>query len=108
MAAEASLCARDQGKFWQLHDWMFGNAGQLSRDAVVAAAPSLGLDAASLGKCVDDHLHAADVDRDVALGEQIGVNGTPFFFINGRLMTGGNSIDDFREVIDDELRISKK
>ena len=108
MAAEASLCARDQGKFWQLHDWMFENGAKLSREAVVAAAPSLSIDGASLGKCMDDHLHAADVDRDVALGEDIGVNGTPFFFINGRLLTSGNSLADFREVIDDELRIAKK
>jgi protein-disulfide isomerase len=104
MAAEASLCARDQGKFWQMHDWMFENPGKLSRDAVVAAAPSLGIDAAPLGKCMDEHLHAGDIDRDLALGEQIGVNGTPSFYINGRLLTSGNSLDNFREVINEELR----
>ena len=108
MAAEASLCAADQGKFWQLHDWMFENGAQLSRDAVLAAAPSLGLDPASLGKCMDDHRHAAAVDRDIALGEEVGVNGTPTFFVNGRLLSSGNSLDDFREVIDDELRTAKK
>ena len=108
MAAEASLCADDQGKFWQLHDWLFENGSTLSHDAVVAAAPTLGLDAALLGKCMDAHAHAEDVDRDIALGEKIGVGGTPTFFINGRLYAGGNSVDDFGAVIDEELRAAKK
>jgi protein-disulfide isomerase len=106
-AAEASLCANDQKKFWALHDWMFNNVQKLNQDAVVAAAPSLGMDAAALSKCIETHQHAKDVDADIALGNDLGVGGTPTFFINGRMMQA-SAFSDFKSVIDQELRPAKR
>lgn len=108
VAAEASLCANDQRKFWELHDWMFANVQKLSRDDIVAAAPGLGIVVEPFSRCIDEHHHAKDVDADLALGQQIGVGGTPAFFVNGRLISGSVSVDTFREVIDEELRSAKK
>jgi protein-disulfide isomerase len=108
VAAEAALCAQEQGKFWPLHDWMFANVQKLSRDEIVAAAKTLGLAEERMGQCLDQHARGKDVDADVALGQQIGVRGTPAFFVNGRLLTGALSVADFKDVIDDELRKTNK
>ncbi|HYS52795.1 MAG TPA: thioredoxin domain-containing protein [Thermoanaerobaculia bacterium] len=104
LAAEASLCANDQRKFWELHDWMFNNVQKLSRDQIVAAAPAMEMDASALGKCIDEHRHAKDIDADFADGQEAGVRGTPTFFVNGRLISGKPTFENFHDVIDQELR----
>lgn len=103
LAAEASVCANDQRKFWQLHDWMFSNVDKLTRDDILAAAKELGIQPEPFARCIDEHLDAKEVDADMALGEEVGVSGTPTFFVNGRLVEG-SSADHFSEVIDEELR----
>jgi protein-disulfide isomerase len=103
VAAEASLCAADQGKFWELHDWMFANGSSLTRESIVAQAVELGMDEAKLNACLDEKTHAADVDADMEEAHALGINGTPGFMINGRLINGARPIDDFIQIIDDEL-----
>jgi len=103
VAAESSLCAADQGKFWELHDWMFANGSALSREAIVAQAVELGMDEAKLNACLDEKTHGADVDDDMAEAHSLGINGTPGFMINGRLINGARPVEDFMQVIDDEL-----
>jgi protein-disulfide isomerase len=103
-AAEASLCALDQGKFWELHDAMFGNQAELGVDQLKAKAASLGLNADKFNKCLDSGEKAATIQADVKAGSAAGVNGTPAMFINGRFINGAVPIDQITTVIDDELR----
>jgi protein-disulfide isomerase len=103
-AAEASLCAADQGKFWELHDAMFGNQGELGVDQLKAKAASLGLNADKFNKCLDSGEKAAAIQADVKAGSAAGVSGTPAMFINGRFISGAVPIDQITNVIDDELR----
>ena len=103
-AAEASLCALDQGKFWELHDAMFGNQGELGVDQLKAKAASLGLNADKFNKCLDSGEKAAAIQADVKAGSAAGVSGTPAMFINGRFINGAVPIDQITTVIDDELR----
>lgn len=103
-AAEASLCAADQGKFWELHDAMFGNQGELGVDQLKAKAASLGLNADKFNKCLDSGEKAAAIQADVKAGSAAGVSGTPAMFINGRFINGAVPIDNITTVIDDELR----
>jgi protein-disulfide isomerase len=103
-AAEASLCAADQGKFWELHDAMFGNQGELGVDQLKAKAASLGLNADKFNKCLDSGEKAAAIQADVKAGSAAGVSGTPAMFINGRFINGAVPIDQITTVIDDELR----
>lgn len=103
VAAEAGLCAADQGKFWPLHDWMFANHSDLSREAIMAAAPALGIDAAALGACIDNKTHAAEVQQDMNEARSFGINGTPGFLINGRLVSGAQPFAEFANIINDEL-----
>jgi len=103
-AAEASLCANDQGKFWQLHDAMFSNQAALGVEQLKAKAVELGLKADDFNKCLDSGAKVAVVEADKKAGSEAGVNGTPAMFVNGRFISGVVSADDLGKVIDDELK----
>lgn len=102
-ASEASLCADEQGKFWEMHDAMFADQRNLGLDALKAKAAGLGLDSARFDECLDSGRHAARVQADLTEGQQVGATGTPTFFINGRLLSGAQPFEAFKELIDDEL-----
>ena len=102
-AAEASLCAHDQGKFWELHDVMFADQRNLGVDALKAKAGEVGLDSATFDECLDSGKHAGQVASDLAAGQAAGVSGTPAFFVNGRFLNGAVPYEDMAELIDDEL-----
>jgi protein-disulfide isomerase len=103
-AAEAALCANDQGKFWQLHDAMFSNQGALAVDQLKAKAVELGLKADDFNKCLDSGAKVAVIEADKKAGSEAGVNGTPAMFINGRFLNGAVPLEQVTTVIDDELR----
>jgi len=103
-AAEAASCAGEQGKFWPYHDRLFANPSKLSAGDLKQAAAELGLDAAKFNTCVDTHKEQAKVDADLRAGEGAGVDGTPAFFINGRMISGAQPFDVFKKVIDEELK----
>ena len=104
LAAEASLCAGDQGKFWELHDWIFANKNNLSRDTLVTQAEALGLDLEAFGTCLDAGTHRGHVQADTAEANSFGIRGTPGFAVNGRVVTGAQPFENFVEIFDDELR----
>ena len=106
-AAEAAVCAADQGKFWPYHDVLFPNAGRLATTDLKHHAAELGLDSAKFDACVDGHQSKARVDADVRAGEEAGVNGTPAFFVNGRMLSGAQPYDAFKRIIDEELELKK-
>jgi protein-disulfide isomerase len=108
-AGEASICALDQGKFWDLHDKMFENQRNLSVAGLKEMAGEIpGLDAAAFGECLDDGRHAELVEEDVEEGGKIGVSGTPAFFVNGRFLAGAPSYEAFAKLIDDEIARQKE
>jgi len=102
-AAEAAQCAAEQGKFWPFHDALFGDQSKLGDSDLKATAARLGMNSARFDQCVDSHKYRGDVDADLRAGEEAGVNGTPAFYINGRLLSGAQPLDTFKQVIDEEL-----
>jgi predicted DsbA family dithiol-disulfide isomerase len=102
-AAEAGACAKDQGKFWEMHDRLFDQQQKLAVADLKQHAKELGLDAAAFDECLDSGRHAADVQKDAAEGARYGVTGTPAFFVNGRPLVGAQPYEGFAQVIDDEL-----
>jgi protein-disulfide isomerase len=104
LAAEASLCAADQGRFWELHDWLFSNSKNISKETLTKQAAELELDEAVFTECIDDKLHSAEVQQDMIEAQSFGISGTPGFVINGRALRGAQPMDAFVEVINDELR----
>jgi protein-disulfide isomerase len=83
LAAEASLAADAQGKFWEFHDLLFENQRQLDRPSLEKYAKQVGMKLAPFKKALDDKTHAKTVDADMKLGQQVYVSGTPTLFLNG-------------------------
>jgi protein-disulfide isomerase len=104
-AAEAALCANEQGKFWAMHDAMFKDQAGLAVDALKTKAAAIaGMNAASFNSCLDSGKETPAVQADQKAGNKAGVNGTPAMFVNGRFISGVVSADDLSKVIDDELK----
>ena len=82
-AAEASECAAEQGKFWEMHDVMFENQSALTITDLAGYASRLGLDSAQFGQCLADGKYASKVASDLSYGASIGVDATPTVYING-------------------------
>lgn len=88
-AAEASLCAKDQGKFWEMHDMLFQEQSQLTIRDLKVKANRLGLDQRKFDECLDTGHFAGQVQADVREGDRVGVTGTPALFVNGISIDGG-------------------
>lgn len=101
-AAQASLCANEQGKFWPYHDKVMA-ATDLSAANLQQIASDVGLDRKQFDDCVAAGKYADQIDKDLAAGQAAGVNGTPAFFINGRMLDGAQPFEKFQEIIDEEL-----
>jgi protein-disulfide isomerase len=80
-AAEAAECAGDQGKYWPMHDKLFGNQQALSAPDLVRYAQEAGAEPAEFQKCLEAAPHAAKIRQDLADAEAAGVTGTPTFFL---------------------------
>ncbi len=106
-AAEASACADEQGKFWDMHKVLFKNQGKLMPDDLKGHAAAIGLDAGKFTECLDSGKMKAVVDADKAEGEKAGVNGTPAFFINGIPLSGAQPFAAFEKIINQELERAK-
>ena len=99
LAAEAALAADAQGKFWQLHDLMLANQDDLSEKAILDYGARAGLDLKKLRTALDKRTYRAALEQEMAAGLEVGVKGTPCFFINGKQFTGARPIDQFRREI---------
>ena len=100
---EAARCANEQGKFWQYHDVLYANAPKADAADLKSYAREVGLDVPAFEKCVANGEFRDVVQKDVEEGTRLGVNGTPAFFINGRLLSGAEPIERFAAIIDDEI-----
>jgi protein-disulfide isomerase len=80
-AAEASRCAGDQGKYWEMHDQLFTNFTSLETTDLVRHATMLNLDLLKFQECMDSGRYANEIRKDILDGQKAGVRGTPTFFI---------------------------
>ena len=103
-AAEASHCADDQGKYWEMHEKLFSNSEKLEPANLKAYARQLGLDGAKFDRCLDSSEKAGLVEKNRKAGEEAGVSGTPAFFINGHPISGAQPLDAFVAIVDQELK----
>jgi protein-disulfide isomerase len=82
-AAEAAEAAANQGKFWEMHDYLFEHQGALDDEHLRQYAAALGLDTERFNQDMAQHRYAGQIEDDLLGGIQSGVRGTPTFFING-------------------------
>jgi protein-disulfide isomerase len=102
-AAEAADCAGEQGAYWKFHDDLFSGQYPLGRSAYDQYAANLGLDLTAFDNCLNDHRYQSEVKADAADAASLGLNGTPSFVINGRILIGARPLEDFKAIIDEEL-----
>ena len=102
-AAEAAECAGEQDMYWEMHDKLFENQGDLSVDSLKTYAADVGLDTEVFNECLDSGAMAEEVKKDMADGESYGVSGTPANFINGRFVSGAQPFSVFKQIIEEEL-----
>ncbi len=105
-SAEATECADDQKKYWEMHDLLFNKQDEWSTAGVSKLkdyAKELGLDTDEFNKCLDDGKYENEVKKDEQDGATAGVQGTPAFFVNGKLLSGAQPFEAFKAAIDAEL-----
>ncbi len=103
LAAQAAECAGEQGKFWEYHQILFDNMQALKRQHLVEYASTAGADADAFTTCLDSGKYAEVVDKDLADGAAVGMNGTPGFYINGEFLNGAQPFEAFQAIIDRQL-----
>jgi protein-disulfide isomerase len=107
-AANAALCANDQGKFWQYHDWLFANqyaegSGAFTKDRLKAIAAAMGsLDTAKFNSCVDAGTHNTEVSSSKPPS---GITGTPGIVVNGTALSS-YGYDSIAAAVDGVLGIT--
>ena len=107
IAAEAALAARDQGKYWEMHDLLLKKSPKLDRGSLISYAKELGLDMKRFTESVDMKKHKDEIDRDVKLALSLDLYNTPTFFINGRKIVGDVPYEYLKKTVDEELRNAK-
>jgi len=103
MAAEASRCAEEQGKFWEYHDALFADQSKLDEAGLVQTARGLGLDEKSFQSCLNAGKFKSQIEQDLQEGNKVGAAGTPAFFIDGIYVNGVRPEAEFEKIIDTEL-----
>ena len=104
IAAEASLAAQAQGKFWEMHDRIFANPRSLTEPNLIAWAKEFGMDAARFTSDLTSHKYRNTVQAEVREGLDAGVEGTPTVFLNGRPYRGEVKADALRPAVEAALK----
>lgn len=114
-AAQGAECAKEQGKFWEMHDTLFAEQGkqgtgtiQFTVDDIKKWAVQSGVNAAKFNQCLDSGKYKQEVEKDIADGTAAGVSGTPSTFINGRIVVGAQPFSALKVIIDEELKKAGK
>jgi|tagenome__1003787_1003787.scaffolds.fasta_scaffold20929341_3 protein-disulfide isomerase len=102
-AAEASMAAHEQGKFWEMHDKLFANQQQLDRASLDRYAQELGLNMARFKAALDSGKFRERVKKDQAEASKVGVGATPTLFVNGHKLEGAQPFEAFKTEIDKGL-----
>ena len=87
-AANASMCAMEQGRFWDYHDMLYANQqgenkGAFNDKRLLTFAEALGLDMSAFKQCFDENRYEEQINQDFEQGLQLNVTGTPMVFVNG-------------------------
>ena len=101
-AAVAARTAQAQGRFWEYHDLLYDNQSSgYSDENLYALAKEAGLDTQRFESDYENARYGGAVQADFQKGLNLGVNGTPTFLINGRVLVGLQHVGVFEDVIED-------
>ncbi|HLE13692.1 MAG TPA: thioredoxin domain-containing protein [Anaerolineales bacterium] len=112
-AANASMCAAGQDRFWDYHDILFANWNGENQNAysdkrLVAFAEALNLDVQAFNDCFESNAYEDDINADLNLGKSLGITGTPSVLVNGTLVSPGfvPSYQDIADAVNNALNSS--
>ncbi len=108
IAAEASLAAGDQGRYWEMHDMLLKNSPKLDRGSLIRYARDIGLEMKAFVSSLDMMKHASLIEQDKKLAVSLDIYNTPTFFINGRKVVGDVPYDYLRKIVEEELKNAKR
>jgi len=105
----AARAAQEQGKFWEYHDLLYENqgpqnSGTFSDERLIGFAREAGLDAEQFEESFRGGEYEDVVEKVFREAQDAGIQGTPTFFINGRILVGAQPLETFEQVIEEELR----
>jgi protein-disulfide isomerase len=103
-AAIAAEAAKEQGKFWEMHDKLFANQRALDRPNLEKYAQELGLDMTRFKAALDGQKNKDVIEAQQKEGQTFGVRGTPSSFVNGRFMRGAQPFESFKTIIQEEIK----
>lgn len=108
-AAEAAECAGEQGKFWEYHNYLYShqngeNKGAFGKDNLKSFAKIFNLNTELFNLCLDTEKYSQKVSNDRADGNDLGVNSTPTFFVNGEKSAGVLNFEQFKSKIESKLK----
>jgi len=107
-AAVAAHCAGDQGKYWHMYAELFSNQNALDDESLKKYAAKSVPDKAKWEECFKNPGPKYQlIDSNMEGGTKVGVTGTPAFFINGRRISGAQPYEEFKRIIDEELKQKK-
>ena len=117
-AAEASRCAGEQGKYWEMHDQLFPNYTALDLGDLFRYSQTLGLDLQKFQQCLESGKYVNEIRKDILEGQKSGVRGTPTFFIGIsnqdaskvevlKVIRGAQPFTNFKETLDSLLASQK-
>lgn len=102
-AAIAARCAGEQGNFWQYHDLLFANAGNLNTDKFIELANSLNLNETKFKDCLIDKNILNIIKDNVAEANALQITGVPYIFVNDKEVMGEITFTELKQMIDLEL-----
>jgi protein-disulfide isomerase len=106
-AAQAAVCADQQGKFWDYHARLFNSTRELSTDTLAQIARDLKLDAAQYDACISGEASRKVVSADVQEALKLGISSTPTLFVNGRMIRGAAPFEELKKILSEELTFAQ-
>ncbi len=101
---EAAQCATEQGKFWEYYDTVYSAESVAEPAKLKELAQQSGLDFDAFAGCLDAERSRDAVQKDIDEAQRLGITFTPAFFINGRIVSGAQPLENFVRIIDQELK----
>ncbi len=109
VAGNAVECANEQGKFWEMHNYLYDNqpsesdTSMYTNEKMTQIAGTLGVNTTQFKSCMDSNKYQTNLDKDMSDGQAAGVSGTPTIFINGRSIVGAEPYASIKPLIDQAL-----
>lgn len=109
-AAQAAEEARAQGgddAFWRMHDQLFSHPGALEPDDLAQYAEEIGLDVVRFRDALERQVHAPAIERDIELADEVGADGAPTMYLNGRPIYGALPYPQLAMQVDEEVALAR-